>query len=120
MADPEIDALLRHGEIEQAAVLAKRKGFVRKAAELLALAGRHAEGVLCAFEAGEKRLALEIALVSGDERIIAAIADELAKDGASATAAAAQARVANRIDVAARMLEPSAPAEAAASYYEIG
>lgn len=118
--DPEIDALLRSGEIEQAASLARARGRPRRAAELLALAGRHAEGVMVALEAGEWRLAMDLAFASGDERIVVAVADEVGRHAEIAQAAAAQARIARRIDVAARVLEAAVPTDAAAAWYEIG
>jgi hypothetical protein len=67
--DPEVDALLRAGDIEGAARRAMDKGLHRRAAELLALLGRHAEAAVVALEAGEWRSALDAALASGDERV---------------------------------------------------
>ena len=116
----DIDELLRRGEIEQAAALARKGGNARRAAELLALAGRHAEGVLVALEAGEWRVAFDLALGSADDRIIAAVCDQLGKDGNHAALAAAQARIARRVDIAARVLETSDPAAAANAWYEAG
>lgn len=118
--DPEVDALLRAGDIEGAARRAREKGLHRRAAELLALLGRHAEAAVLALDAGEWRSALDAALSSGDERVIAALCEEIGKRGAIAEAAAAHARITQRHDVAARILEPLFPQEAAQSWYERG
>jgi serine/threonine-protein kinase len=118
--DAQIDELLRRGEIEQAANLARDRGLDRRAAELLALAGRHAEAVLIAVRAREWQLALDLAITSGDDRIVLALCDEIGKQPDHAAGAAAQARIARRLDVAARVLEPTDPAGAAATWYEIG
>ncbi len=118
--DPEVDALLRAGDIEGAARRAMDKGLHRRAAELLALLGRHAEAAVVALEAGEWRSALDAALASGDERVVAALCDEIGQRGAIAEAAAAHARITQRHDVAARILEPLFPAEAGQSWYERG
>ena len=50
--DPEVDALLRAGDIEGAARRAMDKGLHRRAAELLALLGRHAEAAVVALRSG--------------------------------------------------------------------
>lgn len=118
--DPEVDALLRAGDIEGAARRAREKGLHRKAAELLMLLGRHAEAAIIALEAGDWRSALDAALSSGDERVVTALCDELGKRGAIAEAAAAHARITQRHDVAARILEPLFPAEAGQAWYERG
>jgi serine/threonine-protein kinase len=120
MADHDIEERLRVGDIEGAANLARERGQLRRAAELLALVGRHADGVICAAEAGEWRLALDVSLSSGDERIVEALCDEVARRPQQAEAVAAHARIAKRIDVAARVLESVAPAESARAWYEIG
>lgn len=118
--DPEVDALVRAGDIEGAARRAREKGLYRRSAELLALLGRHAEAAVVALEAGEWRSAIDAALSSGDERVIAALCDELGKRGDVAEAAAAHARITQRHDVAARILEPLFPAEAGQGWYERG
>ena len=118
--DSDIDERLRAGDIEGAAALAKGRGQMRKAAELLALAGRHADAVITAVQAGEWRAALDVAIASGDERIVAALCDEVARHTDQAEALAAHARVARRVDVAARVLENAVPAEAARAWYELG
>jgi serine/threonine-protein kinase len=118
--DPEVDALLRAGDIEGAARRAREKGLHRKATELLTLLGRHAEAAIVALEAGEWRAALDAALSSGDDRVVAALCDEIGKRGAIAEAAAAHARITQRHDVAARILEPLFPAEAGQAWYERG
>lgn len=118
--DNEVEALLRAGDIEGAAQRAQAKGLHRKAAELYALLGRHAEAALVALEAGDWRVALDSGLASGDERVVAALCDEIGKHGALAEAAAAHARITQRGDVAARILEPLFPAEAGQAWYERG
>jgi serine/threonine protein kinase len=118
--DPEVDALVRAGDIEGAARRASEKGLHRRAAELLALLGRHAEAAVVALNAGEWRSAIDAALSSGDERVIAALCDEVGKRGDIAEAAAAHARITQRHDVAARILEPLFPAEAGQGWYERG
>lgn len=118
--DPEVDALVRAGDIEGAARKAKERGLHRRAAELLSLLGRHAEAAIVALDAGEWRSALDAALASGDERVVGALCEELGKRGAIAEAAAAHARITQRHDVAARILEPLFPAEAGQGWYERG
>ncbi|MDP3279116.1 MAG: protein kinase [Deltaproteobacteria bacterium] len=118
--DPEIDALLRAGDIEGAAQRARALGHTRRAAELLALLGRHAEAAILALEANEWRAALDAALASDDERVVSALCTELGKRGPIAEAAAAHARITQRDDVSARILEPLFPAEAGATWYARG
>jgi hypothetical protein len=118
--ETDIEARLRVGDIEGAAKAARAAGMHRRAAELLALLGRHAEGAVVALEGGEWRAALDAALGSGDERVIAALCDELGRRGALAEAAAAHARITQRHDVAARILEPLFPSEAGQAWYERG
>ncbi len=118
--DADIDERLRLGDIDGAATLAKSRGQLRKAAELMGLAGRHADGVICAAEAGEWRLALDLSVASGDDRIVEALCDEVARRPQQAEAVAAHARIARRVDVAARVLEQVAPAESARAWYEMG
>ncbi|MFO0609090.1 MAG: protein kinase [Polyangiales bacterium] len=120
MARPEIDALVRIGELDRAASLARELGEWRRAAELFGSLGRAAEACLCAVRADDWRLAMDLALTSGDERVLAALADEAGKDPARAIAMAAQCRLQRRDDVAAMVLERSAPAEAAVGWYERG
>lgn len=116
----EIETLLRLGEIERAAAVAKEHGMTRRAAELLALAGKHPDAVMLALESAHWQLALDLALASGDERIVAAVCEELGRDARVAHAAAAHARIARRNDVAARILELSDPEEAGRVWYECG
>jgi serine/threonine-protein kinase len=116
----EIEALVREGDIERAAALAQSLEQWKRAAELLASLGRPAEAALCAVRGGEWRVAMEVALSSSDERVIAALAEEVGKDPTRAIALAAQCRLARRDDVAAMVLEASAPAEAARHWYERG
>ncbi len=118
--DNDLDTLLRAGDIEGAARAAQAKGLHRKAAELYSLLGRHAEAAIVALEANDWRAALDAGLASGDERVIAAVCDEIGKHGALAEAAAAHARITQRGDVAARILEPLFPAEAGQAWYERG
>ncbi|MEZ4390670.1 MAG: protein kinase [Polyangiales bacterium] len=116
MSDPEVESLARAGELDQAAKLAVSRGDLRRGARLMALAGRVADGVIAALQAQDWRLATELALEGGDERVLTALCDELTKDPARASLGAAQAQIARRDDVAARLLEPSAPLEAAACW----
>jgi serine/threonine protein kinase len=120
MARPEIDALVRIGELDRAAILARDLGEWRRAAELFGSLGRAAEACLCAVRADDWRLAMDLALTSNDERVLAALADEAGKDPARAVAMAAQCRLQRRDDVAGMVLERSAPAEAAVAWYERG
>ncbi len=116
----EVEALVRAGEIEQAAVLARDRAQWKRAAELFASLGRAADAVLCALQGGEWRVAVEVALQSGDEPVITALAEEVGRDAARAQSMAAWARLARRDDVAARMLDATAPAESARIWYERG
>lgn len=120
MSDAEVEALARAGEFDQAASLAVSRGDLRRGARLLALAGRVADAVLESLRAHDWRLATELALEGGDERVLAALAEELAKDPQRAAIGAAQARLARREDVAAMLLEPTAPLEAAACWFARG
>jgi serine/threonine-protein kinase len=115
-----IETLLRRGEIDQAAAVARERGLHRRAAELLSLAGRHAEAVLVAMEGSEWRLALDLGLSAGDERLVVALCDEIGRHPEIADAAAAHARIAHRIDAAARLLETADPAAAGQAWSEYG
>jgi len=116
MSDPEVEALARAGELDQAAALAVARGDLRRGARLMAAGGRVAEGVIHALQAQDWRLATELALDGADERVVEALCDELAKDPARAVVGAAQAKLVRRDDVAARLLEPTDPLEAAACW----
>ncbi|MFO0652079.1 MAG: hypothetical protein U0326_38015 [Polyangiales bacterium] len=114
----EIEALVREGEIDRAAALAQSLGAWKRAAELLASIGRPAEAALSAVRGGEWRVAMDLALASNDEQVIAALAEEVGKDAERAVAMAARCRIARREDVAGMVLEQTAPAEAARCWYE--
>ncbi len=116
----DVEELVRSGEIDKAAALAQSLGLWKRAAELLASSGRPAEAALSAVRGGEWRIAMDIALTSGDEQVIAALAEEVGKDASRAVAMAARCRIARREDVAAMVLEQTAPAEAARCWYERG
>lgn len=116
----EIEALVREGEIDRAAALAQSLGAWKRAAELLASIGRPAEAALSAVRGGEWRVAMDLALASNDEQVIAALAEEVGKDAERAVAMAARCRIARREDVAGMVLEQTAPAEAARCWYERG
>lgn len=120
MNDPEVEGLVRTGEIDRAASMARSRGQWKRAAELFASVGRHAEAVLCAARGNDWRLAVDIALTSNDEQILHALAEEVGRDPSRAAQAAAQARLARRDDVAGMVLENTAPAEAAQCWYARG
>ena len=46
MSDPEVEGLVRKGEIDRAASMARSRGQWKRAAELFASVGRNAEAVL--------------------------------------------------------------------------
>ena len=119
-ADPEIEALVAVGEIDRAASLAVTRRSWRRAAELLASVGRVADAAVAAVEGGEWRLAVDVALQAGDEPVIDALCARLRTEPARLDAAVAQARLARRDDVAARLLEDIRPGEAATAWYERG
>ncbi len=122
MSDPRdgIDDLLKRGDLEAAARLARSRGLHRRAAELIALAGRPAEAVLEAVEAGEWRVALDVALGANDAGILDAVCEKLGDAPATAQAAAGHARLIRREDLYARLLERTSPSEAAASWQHQG
>ncbi len=120
MSSTQVEELVRLGEIDQAAALAQARGHWKRAAELLASVGKSAEAVICAARGAEWRLAMDVALTSGDEPVIAALAVEIGRDAGRAATAAAQARLARRDDVAGMLLESTAPAEAARCWYARG
>ena len=119
-ADPEIESLVARGEVDAAASLAVTRGAWKRAAELLSSLGRVADAAVAAVEGGEWRLAVEIALQAADEPVLDALCARLGTDAAHVDQAIAQARLARRDDVAARLMEPTRPAEAAATWYERG
>ncbi|MBI5517922.1 MAG: protein kinase [Deltaproteobacteria bacterium] len=116
--DPDVEALVRRGELDAAAALARSRGAWKRAAELLSLMNRPADAVACAAHGGEWRLAMDIALGAGDELILTALAEELGHDALRAPVAASQAKLARRDDVAGMVLEETSPAEAARCWYE--
>lgn len=118
--DPEVEALVARAEVDQAAALAVQRNQWRRAAELLASLGRVADAAVAAVEGNEWRLAMDIALQAADEQVLNALSARLAGDPARVAQAAAQARLARRDDVAARLLEDTAPLEAAETWYTLG
>ncbi len=120
MADPRIDDLVRRGAIEEAAALAQTLRQHKRAAELLASLGRTLDAVHTAVRGQEYRLAMDIALASRDEVVIAALAREVSHEPARAQTAAAQARLARRDDIAGMVLERTDPGEAALCWYAHG
>lgn len=120
MTHPEIETLVRSGELDRAAALARDLGEWRRAAELFGSLGHAAEACLCAVRAKDWNLAMDLALTTADERVLAALADEAGKDPSRAIVLAAQCRLHRRDDVAAMVLERTAPAEAAATWHQHG
>lgn len=120
MSDAEVEALARAGELDRAAALAVERGDLPRGARLMSVSGRTADAVIVALRARDWRLATELAIDGGDERVMEALAAELSKDPQRASVGAAQARLARRDDVAAMLLEPTAPLEAAACWFARG
>jgi tetratricopeptide (TPR) repeat protein len=120
VADAEVEGLVARGEIDQAAALAVTRKLWRRAAELLASVGRVADAAVAAVEGDEWRLAMDIALQAADEQVLDALAARLGDDPARTAQAVAQARLARRDDVAARLLEATRPLEAAETWYARG
>ncbi len=120
MPDPEVEALVMSGEIERAAEMARDRKAWRRAAQLFAALGRTSQAVLAAVEADAWQLAIDIALESRDTDVLDTLIEAAGRDPVRAAQTAGQARVHRREDVAARVLEPSAPHEAAGLWYARG
>lgn len=118
--DVDVEALVARAEIDRAAALAVTRRQWRRAAELLSSLGRVADAAVAAAEGNEWRLAMDIALQASDEQVLDALCARLGGDPARVAQAAAQARLARRDDVAARLLEESRPLEAAETWYARG
>lgn len=118
--DPEVEALVAQAELDRAAALAVTRKQWRRAAELLASLGRVADAAVAAAEGNEWRLAMDIALQAADEQVLLALSARLAGDPARVAQAAAQARLARRDDIAARLLEDTDALEAAETWYALG
>jgi eukaryotic-like serine/threonine-protein kinase len=118
--DVEVEALVARAEIDQAAALAVTRKQWRRAAELLSSLGRVADAVVAAVEGNEWRLAMDIALQAADEQVLEALCARVASDPTRVPEAVAQARLARRDDVAARLLEETRPEEAAETWYARG
>ena len=118
--DVEVEALVARAEIDQAAALAVHRKQWRRAAELLSSLGRVADAAVAAAEGNEWRLAMDIALQASDEQVLGALCARLSHDPGGVAQAAAQARLARRDDVAARLLEETQPLEAAETWYARG
>jgi len=118
--DPEVEGLVRLGEIERAAEMARDRKQWRRAAQLFAALGRTSQAVLAAVEDDAWQLAIDIALESQNHDVLDTLIEAAGRDPVRAAQTAGQARVHRRDDVAARVLEPSSPQEAAALWYARG
>ena len=120
MRDADVEALVSAGEVDAAASLAFQRSQWKRAAELFASLGRGADAVVTAVRGDEWRLAMEVALQSHDDHLLAMLARDGGSDPGRAAMLAAQARLARRDDVAAMVLEPSSPRESAELWYARG
>lgn len=120
MRDPEVEALVSRGELDAAAALAMERAQWQRGAELLAVTGRAAEAVVAAVKGDHWRLAVDIALQAHDPQLDATLARDGGADPARAAMLAVQARLARREDLAAMLLEETAPSEAAQAWYAQG
>ncbi|MEZ4406411.1 MAG: serine/threonine-protein kinase [Polyangiales bacterium] len=99
--------------------LAFQRSQWRRAAYLRFL-GRGADAVVTAVRGDEWRLAMDVALQSHDDQLLAMLARDGGADPGRAAMLAGQCRLARRDDVAAMVLEPSSPHEAAGIWYARG